>query len=158
MEWRDYPAAWRREPFARDEEIGTVLRMARELADLSSRPRRVTDNLYIGLQPVRLMVQGAAAHDQDSLEAAVLKLGRDLRRDTKKGSGDYGGGVSREDLLNRRDELLRWIEEFRRRADADLAAELREEMSGLVDEYNERKRRQGKLDFVDLAGLRARSC
>ena len=150
VEWRDYPAPWRREPFARDEEIGTVLRMARELADLSSRPRRVTDNLYIGLQPVRLMVQGVAAHDQDTLEAAILKLGRDLRRDTKKGSGDYGGGVSREDLLNRRDELVRWIEEFRRRADADLAAELREEMSGLVDEYNERKRRQGKLDFVDL--------
>ena len=150
VEWRDYPAAWRREPFARDEEIGTLLRMARELAELSSRPRRVTDNLYIGLQPVRLMVQGAAAHDQDSLEAAVLKLGRDLRRDAKKGSGEYGGGASREDLLHRRDELLRWIEEFRRRADADLAAELRGEMSGLVEEYSERKSRQGKLDFVDL--------
>ncbi len=150
VEWRDYPAPWRREPFARDEEIATLLRQARELAELSSRPRRVTDNLYIGLQPVRLMVQGAGSHDPDALEAAVLKLGRDMRRDLKKGSGDYGGGVSREDLLNRRDELLRWIEEFRRRADADLAAELREEMSGLVDEYNERKRRQGKLDFVDL--------
>jgi ATP-dependent helicase/nuclease subunit A len=150
VEWRDYPAPWRRETFARDEEIGTLLRQARELAELSSRPRRVTDNLYIGLQPVRLMVQGAAAHDPDALEAAVLKLGRDLRRDLKKGSGDYGGGVGREDLLNRRDELLRWIEEFRRRADADLAAELREEMSGLVEEYNQRKRRQGKLDFVDL--------
>ncbi len=150
VEWRDYPAPWRREPFARAEEIGTLLRMARELADLSSRPRRVTDNLYIGLQPVRLMVQGVAAHDQDSLESQVLKLGRDLRRDTKKGSGEYGGGVGREDLLQRRDELSRWIEEFRRKADADLAAELREEMSGLVDEYNQRKRRQGKLDFVDL--------
>ncbi len=150
VEWRDYPAPWRREPFARAEEIGTLLRMARELADLSSRPRRVTDNLYIGLQPVRLMVQGVGAHDQDALESQVLKLGRDLRRDTKKGSGEYGGGASREDLLNRRDELLRWIEEFRRRADADLAAELREEMSGLVEEYNQRKRRQGKLDFVDL--------
>src|SRR5689334_4503862 len=67
VEWRDYPAPWRREPFSREEEIGTVLRMARELADLSSSPRRVTDNLYIGLQPVRLMVQGVAAHDQDSL-------------------------------------------------------------------------------------------
>jgi ATP-dependent exoDNAse (exonuclease V) beta subunit len=150
VEWRDYPAAWRREPFSRDEEIATLLRMSRELADLSSRPRRVTDNLYIGLQPVRLMVQGAEAHDQDALESLVLKLGRDMRRDTKKGSGDYGGGVSREDLLQRRDELLRWIEEFRRRADADLAAQLREEMSGLVDEYSQRKRRQGKLDFVDL--------
>ena len=38
VEWRDYPAPWRREPFARDEEIGTVLRMARELADLSLAP------------------------------------------------------------------------------------------------------------------------
>ncbi len=150
VEWRDYPTAWRREPFSREEEIATVLRMARELADLSSRPRRVTDNLYIGLQPVRLMVQSIAAQDQDSLEAAVLKLGRDMRRDTKKGSSDYGGGVSREDLLRQRDELLRWIEDFRRKADADLAAELRDEMSGLVEEYNERKRRQGKLDFVDL--------
>ena len=150
VEWRDYPTPWRREPFARDEEIATLLRMARELAELSSRPRRVTDNLYIGLQPVRLMVQGAPAHDQDSLESAVLKLGRDLRRDLKKGSGEYGGGIGREELLNRRDDLLSWIEEFRRRADADLAAELREEMSGIVDEYNQRKQRQGKLDFVDL--------
>jgi ATP-dependent helicase/nuclease subunit A len=157
VEWRDYPAAWRREPFPRDEEIGTVLRMARELADLSSRPRRVTDNLYIGLQPVRLLMQNVdrsenvlAPRDYDALESLVLKLGRDMRRDTKKGSDDYGGGVSREDLVNRRDELFRWIDDFKRKADADLAAELREEMSGLVEEYNERKRRQGKLDFVDL--------
>ncbi len=57
---------------------------------------------------------------------------------------------AREDLVLRRDELLRWIEEFRRRADADLAAVLRDEMRGLVDEYNERKQRAGKLDFVDL--------
>jgi len=157
VEWRDYPAPWRREPFAREEEIGTLLRMARELADLSSRPRRVTDNLYIGLQPVRLLMQNidrpenaAIPQDFDALESLVLKLGRDMRRDMKKGSGEYGVGASREDLLHRRDELLRWIEEFRRRADADLAAELREEMSGLVEEYSERKRRQGKLDFVDL--------
>jgi hypothetical protein len=132
VEWRDYPAAWRREPFSRDEEIGTLLRMARELAELSSRPRRVNDNLYVGLQPVRLLMQNvdrpesvSAPRDFDALESLVLKLGRDLRRDTKKGSGDYGGGASREDLLHRRDELLRWIEEFRRKADADLAAELR---------------------------------
>jgi ATP-dependent helicase/nuclease subunit A len=157
VEWRDYPAAWRREPFAREEEIGSMLRMARELADLSSRPRRVTDNLYVGLQPARLLMQSIdrpenayTPPDFDVLESLILKLGRDMRRDMKKGSGDYGGGASREDLLHRRDELLRWIEEFRVRADADLAAELREEMSGLVEEYNERKRRQGKLDFVDL--------
>ena len=52
--------------------------------------------------------------------------------------------------MARRDDLLRWIEEFRQRADADLAAALREEMRGLVDEYDQRKQRAGKLDFVDL--------
>jgi len=157
IEWRDYPTAWRREPFAREEEIRTLLRKARELAEASSRPRRVTDNLYRGLQPVRLMMQAidrpeiaGEEPDYDVLEAQVLKLARDLRRDTKKGSGDYGGGLLREELIESRDGLMVWIEEFRRRADADLAAELRDEMSGLVEEYNQRKRRQGKLDFVDL--------
>ena len=157
IEWRDYPTAWRREPFAREEEIRTLLRKARELAEASSRPRRVTDNLYRGLQPVRLMMQSidrpevaGEEPDYDVLEAQVLKLARDLRRDTKKGSGEYGGGVLREELIQSRDGLMVWIEEFRRRADADLAAELRDEMSGLVEEYNQRKRRQGKLDFVDL--------
>ncbi len=156
VEWRDYPEPWARDPFSRDEELKTLIRMARELADMSSRPRRVNDNLYRGLAPARALAgwmekaEGAGARDYDALEGLLLKLGRDLRRDLKKGSGEYGGGVGREELVLRRDELLRWIEEFRRRADADLAVELREEMRSLVDEYNERKQRAGKLDFVDL--------
>jgi ATP-dependent helicase/nuclease subunit A len=156
VEWRDYPEPWLRDPFSRDEEIVTLVRMARELAELSARPRRVNDNLYRGLAPLRHLAgwidkaESAGPRDYDALEGLLLKLGRDLRRDLKKGSGEYGGGVGREDLVLRRDELVRWIEEFRRRADADLAVELREEMRGLIDEYNERKRRAGKLDFVDL--------
>ncbi len=57
---------------------------------------------------------------------------------------------AREVLLAQRDELVQWIDEFRVRADADLAALLRQEMAGLLDEYRERKHRLGKLDFVDL--------
>ena len=156
VEWRDYPEPWPREPFARDEEIETLVRLVRELAEMSAKPRRVNDNLYRGLAPARALAgwidkaESAGPRDYDALEGLLLKLGRDLRRDLKKGSGEYGGGVGREDFVLRRDELLRWIEEFRRRADADFAVELREEMRGLVDEYNERKRRAGKLDFVDL--------
>ena len=156
VEWRDYPEPWLREQFSRDEEIKTLVRMARELAEMSAKPRRVTDNLYRGLAPARALAgwidtaESAGPRDYEALEGLLLKLGRDLRRDLKKGSGEYGGGVGREELVLRRDELLRWIEEFRRRADADLAVELREEMRGLIDEYNERKQRAGKLDFVDL--------
>jgi len=154
VEWRDYPAAWARDPFPRDEEIRSIVTRVRELAEMSARPRRVTDNLYKGLAPVRALagwIDGSEtrARDYDALESRVLKLGRDLRRDLKKGSGPYGD-VAREALLARRDELLQWIDEFRKRADADFAAALREEMHGVVDEYNARKQRAGKLDFVDL--------
>ena len=156
VEWRDYPEPWLRDEFFRDEEIKTLVRMVRELAEMSTKPRRVTDTLYRGLAPARALAgwiekaESAGPRDYDALEGLLLKLGRDLRRDLKKGSGEYGGGAKREDLVLRREELLRWIEEFRRRADADLAVELREEMRGLIDEYNERKSRAGKLDFVDL--------
>ena len=155
VEWRDYPAAWRRAAFPRQEEIDTIVRLVQDLADLSAHPRRVTDNLYKSLAPVRALggwiarAENAGPRDYDALESLLLKLGRDLRRDSKKGSGVYGE-IAREDIVARRDELLRWIEDFRGRADADLAALLRDEMAGLIDEYNERKRRSGKLDFVDL--------
>lgn len=156
IEWRDYPAAWRREPFSREEEIRTLLRKTREVADASSRPRRVTDYLYRSLQPARLLIQSIdrpemadVEPDYDVLEAQILKLGRDLR-DDRKGSGEYGGGVSREELVRLRDELRVWIADFQRHADADLAAQLRDEMWGVVEEYSDRKQRQGKLDFVDL--------
>ncbi len=156
VEWRDYPAPWLREPFARDEEITTLVRMVRELAEMSSKPRRVNDNLFRSLAPARALAgwidkaESAGPRDYDALEGLLLKLGRDLGRNFRKGSGEYGGGVRREDLVLRCDELRRWIEEFRRRADADLAVELREEMRGLIEEYNDRKQRAGKLDFVDL--------
>jgi ATP-dependent helicase/nuclease subunit A len=161
VEWRDYPAPWRRDAFARESEIDTLARMTRDVAALSSRPRRVTDDLYRGLEPARalaawmeqassLLGQAAGARDYDALEGRLLKLGRDLKGSRKKGSGEYGGRVAREELLAQREELVRWIDEFRVRADADLAARLRSEMQGLLEEYEQRKRRLGKLDFVDL--------
>jgi ATP-dependent helicase/nuclease subunit A len=156
VEWRDYPAPWHEVCFAREEEITTLLRLVRELAAASASPRRVTDNLYRDLAPARALagwLDRAATigpPDFDTLESLLLKLGRDLRRDTRKGSGEYGGQVKREDLVAQREELLRWLEEFRVRADESLAVQLRAEMLELVEEYNERKRTAGKLDFVDL--------
>ncbi len=156
VEWRDYPAPWRRDPFERESEIDTIARMTRDLADMSSQPRRVTDDLYQGTRPARDLAgwieraETLGKRDYDALEGRLLKLGRELGRLKKKGRGEYGGGVSRENLMAQRDELLLWIAEFRVRADADLAALLRDEMQGLLEEYELLKQRLGKLDFVDL--------
>ncbi len=161
LEWRDYTAPWTHHPFAREEEIGTLVRMVHELAEASAHPRKVTDNLFRDLEPIRLLSQSIRSgeeaaglekpRDFDNLESLLLKLHRDLgRKAARKGSGEYGGGVSRDELVAKRDELLQWVREFRTRADAELAFLLRQEMLGLVDEYQERKRRMGKLDFVDL--------
>jgi ATP-dependent helicase/nuclease subunit A len=156
IEWRDYKTPWQRDPFEREREIDALVESARDLAALSSRPRRTTDNLYRSLAAARWLAESierseaASARDYDGLESLLLKLGRDLARDTKKGSGAYGDGVTREELLARREQMQHSIEHFRKRADADLAAELHEEMADLVTEYEDRKRRAGKLDFVDL--------
>ena len=85
VEWRDYPAPWHRDPFARQEELTTLVRMVQELAALSSRPRRVTDNLYKSLLPLRGLAewiergQSAGRRDDDALEARLLKLARELQ-------------------------------------------------------------------------------
>ena len=156
IEWRYYTTSWRRDPFAREQEIDALVAAALELAEMSSRARRRTDNLYRALAPARWLADGiktaedAAARDYDGLESLLLKLGRDLARDSKKGSGAYGEGVSRDELLAKREHLQHSIEQFRRKADANLAALLHDEMSDLVDEYESRKQLAGKLDFVDL--------
>ena len=46
--------------------------------------------------------------------------------------------------------MLDQLEAFQQAADADLAAILRGEMWDLVEDYDQLKRRAGKLDFVDL--------
>lgn len=156
VEWRDYPAPWRRDPFGRESEIDTLARMTRDLAAGSANPRRVNDDLYLAIAPARALsgwmeqAESLNKRDYDGLEGRLLKLGRELRKSNRKGRGEYGGGVVREELAAQKDELTLWIEEFRARADADLAALLRDEMQGLLEEYEQRKQRLGKLDFVDL--------
>ncbi len=68
----------------------------------------------------------------------------------KAGAGKYAEGVSREALLASWENLKQEIEEFGRGADADLAAQLRDELWEVVGLYQEQKRMAGQLDFMDL--------
>jgi ATP-dependent exoDNAse (exonuclease V) beta subunit len=159
IEWRDFPELWRREEFDREQAVTKLLAHVSELGLMMAQCRRTGDNLVAALAPVRQLLTWLARSgrkDFDTLESLLLKLLRDLKRDSKKkGSGFFAEGVRREDVLASRDRLLASLDDFRVRAGADLAAELRAEMQDLVIDYTALKDRAGKLDFVDLL-LRAR--
>ena len=156
VEWRDFPHPWRRRAFDREAAVMSLLAQIRELAAMAAQAKRANDNLAVSLRPVQQLLtwlartEGARRNDYDSLESLLLKLQRDLKRDTKKGSGPFSETVRREDVLARRELLLQALEDFRVRAGADLAAELRAEMQDLIDGYQAMKAHVGKLDFLDL--------
>ena len=158
IEWRDHPAAWRQPPFDRNAQIDQLVEQVKLVAEAASCCRKFNDNLVRSLRPAQALItwiersEKAATRmrDYDTLESLLIKLLRDLKRDTKKGSGFFAESVPREQVVAARAQLIANLETFQAAADADLAATLRGEMWELVESYNNRKRRAGKLDFLDL--------
>jgi ATP-dependent exoDNAse (exonuclease V) beta subunit len=148
VDWRDHPAPWRREPFDRPGRIHALLAQCLALADVVRQCPRTGDNLVQSMRP--LLDLPAAATGHDTLEARLLKLERDLKRDFRKGSGNFAPGIQRQQVLDAREALLVDLDAFRRDAGADFAAALRDEMQSFVAAYTDRKQRAGKLDFLDL--------
>ncbi|MBX9599464.1 MAG: UvrD-helicase domain-containing protein [Bryobacteraceae bacterium] len=156
VEWRDFTAPWRREPFDRKACVDVAVQLVEALTAVARKVRRNDDALYRSLRPAfdfeawRSRAEAASPRDYDQLEALLVKLPARLNKDFRKGTGQYGEAVTREDVLQKREEVIRTLAAFARHADADLAAGLRDEMSGLVAGYAQLKRVSGKLDFVDL--------
>jgi ATP-dependent exoDNAse (exonuclease V) beta subunit len=148
LEWRDYATPWRKEPFDRNGRIDALLAQCRSLASLVSQCQRSGDSLVKSMRPLMDLVNQPG--DEDTREARLSKLGPDLKRDFRGGSGNFAPGISRQQVLDAREALLRDLEVFRRDAEADFAAALRDEMQDLATAYSERKKRAGKLDFLDL--------
>src|SRR4029079_5273511 len=94
--------------------------------------------------------------DYDGWESTLVDLSknRDLARH-KGGRQAYAPGISRDDILDARAQLIASLGGFQRTADADLAACLRDDLADLVVAYDEAKQAQGALDFLDLL-VRAR--
>ncbi len=156
VEWRDHDAPWSARPFDRNSRIDALLTQCSALQDLVRQSTRTADNLVRSMRPLADLMgwlersQGAGPPDYDALEARLLKLERDLKRDFKKGSGNFAPGISRQQVLDEREALLRDLDAFRVEAGADYAAALNGEMQDLVSIYTDRKLRAGKLDFLDL--------
>jgi len=85
----------------------------------------------------------------DNVEAEILQLPR-IYRYPRDGYGSYAPGLTREAVIQARQNFLDAIEKFREPADSNLVVALRDELWQCVPLYEEAKRRAGVLDFTDL--------
>ena len=94
----------------------------------------------------------SAQRDLDGWEARLVDLTRDRGFSRpRKGSGyKFGKDVNRTDVLAAREALFNDLQQFRKDADADLAACLQQEMAGATERYQALKQAAGALDFTDL--------
>src|SRR5438093_154944 len=157
-ESRDFPAPWHRPPFDRAGEIDRLVAALHHLADLTAAASSQRDNLFIDTDGVRRLSrqirleQSFGQRDLDAWEARLVDLTRDRGFSrTRKGSGyKFSKDVTRTEVLTARDALFADLQQFKRDADADLAACLQQELAGATERYQTLKRAAGALDFTDL--------
>jgi ATP-dependent exoDNAse (exonuclease V) beta subunit len=157
-EFREFKTPWSRVPFNRHARVERAIGLLHALAQLTASPSSERDNLYVDTDGVRrlsrqiTLEQSFGTRDLDGWEARLVDLTRDrgLSR-TRKGSGHrFGKAVTRTQVLAARDELFAELQQFRRDADADLAASLQQELVGATVRYQQLKTAAGALDFTDL--------
>jgi len=150
IDWRDFPAPWRREPYAREAEIDALVEKVSRFAEMVATCKSTRNELRRTLQCVVNFPARLRRPDYDYMEGLLLGLAQDLR-DVRKGySKSFSAEHSRDAIVAAKDELRTALEIFERDSGADLAGLLQSEMQGLVRTYEELKARSGKLDFSDL--------
>src|SRR5262245_7293680 len=121
IEWRDFPAAWRRDPFDRAPEIDRLVAQAKQLAEMVATCDRPRNELRRNLQCVVEFESRIRKADYDYLEGLLLALSQDLR-DIKKGyNKKYSPQHSRDEVVAAKDALRTALLDFERRSGADLA-------------------------------------
>jgi len=156
---RDFTRPWRREPFDRAAALDAAVTELAALAETAALAEELGDDyLQKALDPVRRFVdelsrrERVRKRDHDGLEAELAELARARSWAWKLGGGGRG---PRAEIAAKRDAARAKLDEVLERAGADLAACLHRELRPLGEQYDQRKARAGKLDFLDLL-LRAR--
>ncbi len=160
-EHRDFDASWKRPSFDREGALDRIIEQIRGLGDLAPRAANPDDWFTRGLDVLRLWArelrlrEDVHGRDYDYVETRLRSLLRSYatRRSwnwTGRRGSDFGQGLDKGELIARRDALHAEIVETLDTVDADLAALLRDELRPVIDGYEELKRREGRLDFVDL--------
>ena len=166
VEWRDFPAPWRRVPLDRTQRARDAMAAVHAFVEATRDPMAVAQQLYDAFLPARmasehvLALERVGPLDVDALEGVLVTLHgtRGFTRYLKnkhKNVRFYKKGVSRDDVFNAYLGLLNVLDGYVRDVNADLAALLHVELRGALERYQELKTRTGRVDFGDLL-LRAR--
>ncbi len=160
VEHRDFAAPWRRSPFDREAAIDALWRELRELGPLARRAASPRDWLARSFEAIGRFVEEVelleavreGRRDYDGLEARLRDFASGRQRHWRWTGGQrpYAKGLPRQALLARRDAARAALQELLERSAADLAPLLQRELQPVLEAYRERKRRAGRLDFVDL--------
>jgi ATP-dependent helicase/nuclease subunit A len=160
-EHRDFPTAWRRDPFNRNSEIDELIRRLTELGKLGPKASSLQDNLAQNLNEIKRFVDENArlemvrGRDYDGLEFSLADLARKWSWNRKGLKKTTFGPLSRDEVLVRRDAVKADVDTFLKMSNADLAPLLQEALQPALMAYQELKARGGRLDFLDLL-IRAR--
>ena len=163
-DWRDFRTPWRREAWDREAGIDALVGRVHAFAGMLAACATPADGLYADTWLARRISvdvsvsETLAPRDHDGLESGLVELARSrqFRRPRKGYDRNYRSGVTRDEIMAAHAELGEALEDFARRADADLAALLQQELFTTVDAYEALKTRAGSVDFLDLL-LRARN-
>jgi len=153
---RDFPTRWRRDPFDRNSEIDRVMLSLAQVGALA-RARSWSEHwLAKSLSEISRFVdeisrrEAVAERDYDGLEAELRGFSRWRHWAWKGGRGVTFGALSRDEALALRDQAKADLDAFIAKSDADLAPLLHDAMQAPIAEYETRKAKLGRLDFLDL--------
>ncbi|MBX3226826.1 MAG: UvrD-helicase domain-containing protein [Labilithrix sp.] len=161
VEQRDFPTPYEAPAFDRKGALDLVIEELKGLGDLASKgfpDSWLTKSLKeIGrvVWEIERREESGEPRDHDAAEAALRALARQ-RLWGWKGSGQFfnkAEGLLRQEVLDRRAKVKEDLDRTLDVADAELAAALCRELRGIVEEYERRKQKTGKLDFLDLLVL-----
>ncbi len=160
IEWRDFETEWMKADLDLSGTIDTLVDLTRDLAADARRGKK-SDLLVKALRPIiefddwrERAERSSDSRDYVVLESLLCRLPADLSRAARGGKGSaksaFADGLPREQVSDQRDRLVFALDKFRIAAEADMATLLAGEMRGLVERYEQAKRRTGRLDFLDL--------
>jgi ATP-dependent helicase/nuclease subunit A len=151
-DWRDFPAKWQRPASPSREQLDSLLisiaEVTRGWKAASSGYQYLRATLFAAaeLGERAAIMRAAGAIDYDTLEAELCYVGR-----RRYESADFTALSYRiPDCFLQWQGLITELADYSWRADAEFAADLRDELWEMVSEYEVAKQAAGAVDFQDL--------